>query len=75
MNPCRYRPKNPVLRATFEALLATGETRRPNMGGLSNAYCAARDTGRMPAWCAPGTPSFAAAKAGLCRAAMKARAA
>ena len=67
MDHCRYRPKNPMLKATFEMMLEVGETRRPNQGGLSNAYCSARDTGLMPAWCVPGTPSFAAAKAGLCR--------
>jgi len=62
-----YRPKNPTLRATYEQMLEVGETRRPSQGGLSNAYCTARDTGKMPAWCPPGTPSFAAAKAGLQR--------
>lgn len=67
MEHCLYRPKNPVLRDTFEKMLKVGETRRPNQGGLSNAYCTARDSGVMPAWCAPGTPSFAAAKAGLCQ--------
>ncbi|MBN3744802.1 hypothetical protein G3N96_05045 [Burkholderia sp. Se-20373] len=62
-----YRPKNPMLRATYEQMLKVGDTRRPNQGGLSNAFCTARDTGMMPAWCPPGTPSFAAAKAGLQR--------
>lgn len=67
----RWKSSNPQLQRTFELMLQVGDTRAPNMGGLSNAYCTARDTGLMPSWCIPGTPSYAAAKAGLYRRATK----
>lgn len=64
---CRqtYRPKNEVLRKTFAWFLEHGHTRHRNMGRASNAFCVARDSGILPKTIAPGTPAFAAAKAGL----------
>lgn len=56
---------NKMQSGVYRWFLEHGETRKASDGGASNAYVVARNTGRIPSWCSPGSAAKAAAMAGL----------
>ena len=56
---------NKMQSQVYRWFLEHGEGRHASMGGSSNAYVVARDTGRIPGWVDVGSAAKAAAMAGL----------